>query len=160
MQKVLKALHLLGAIMFFGSILGHVTVGLIPAAQDDAQVAVVARQAIAVATSHLTVPGLVLVILTGMAMVAFGKLPILRLRWLSLHATIALLIALNAAFVLYPVGQELLEGTSLAAKGAMPLEQLHSMEQREAAFGAANLLLCLVTLFVAVMKPPFGKSRP
>jgi hypothetical protein len=160
MLKVVKALHLIGVVMFFGSILAHITAGFIPGARDDPQTALIARQAIDVATTYLTVPGLVLLLLTGFFMIVKGKLPILRIRWLTLHATFGSLIALNAAFVLYPTGQELLETASHVVSGALPMEQLHAIEGREAAFGAANLLLCLAAVFVGVIKPRIGKAKP
>lgn len=160
MLKFVKALHLLGVVMFFGSILGHVSVGLVPGARDDPQTALVVRQAIDVATNSLTVPGLVLLLFTGIFMIVKGKLPIFKMRWLTLHAIFGLLIVLNAAFVLYPIGQELLETASLAAMGALPMEQLHAIEGREAAFGAANLLLCLIMVFIAVVKPRIAAVKP
>lgn len=160
MLKVVKALHLIGLVMFFGSILGHITAGFIPGAQDDPQTALIARQAIDVATTYLTVPGLVLLLLTGIFMIVKRKLPIFKFRWLTLHAIFGLLILLNAAFVLYPVGQDLLELASQVATGVQPTDQLHALEGREAAFGAANVLLCLAAMFVAVIKPRFGTAKP
>jgi hypothetical protein len=40
------------------------------------------------------------------------------------------------------------------------MEQLHAIEGREAAFGAVNVLLCLVTVFIAVVKPRIRKAKP
>lgn len=37
MLKFVKALHLLGMVMFFGSILGHITLGFVPGAQERAK---------------------------------------------------------------------------------------------------------------------------
>ncbi len=159
MHKLLKSLHLLGAIMFFGSVLGHVTTGFIPAAKTDPQTALVVRQAIDVATTYLTIPGLVLLLVTGPAIVVKGKLPILGTRWLMLHAVFGLLIAVNAAFVLLPTGQELLQAASQAATGTPSPERLHAIEGREATFGAVNVLLCLAMVFIAVVKPRLGKAK-
>ncbi len=39
MLKFVKALHLIGMVMFLGSILGHITLGFVPGAQDDAHTA-------------------------------------------------------------------------------------------------------------------------
>ena len=160
MSKFVKALHLIGVVMFFGSILGHITVGLVPGANDDPQTALIAREAIAAATTYLTVPGLVLLLLTGFFMIVKGRLPVFKTRWLTLHALIGLLIALNAAFVLYPTGQETLEIASQVATGALPMVQLHVVEGREAAFGAVNVLLCLTMVFIAVVKPRIGNVKP
>ena len=160
MSKFVKALHLIGVVMFFGSILGHITVGLVPGANDDPQTALIAREAIVAATTYLTVPGLVLLLLTGIFMIVKGRLPVFKTRWLTLHALIGLLIALNAAFVLYPTGQETLEIASQVATGALPMVQLHVVEGREAAFGAVNVLLCLTMVFIAVVKPRIGNVKP
>ncbi|MBE9552435.1 MAG: hypothetical protein IMF05_03115, partial [Proteobacteria bacterium] len=46
MLKFVKVAHLLGVVMFFGSILGHITVGFVPGAKDDPQTALFVRQAI------------------------------------------------------------------------------------------------------------------
>ena len=69
MLKFVKALHLIGVVLFFGSILGHITVGFVPGAKDDPQTALIAREAISVATTYLTMPGLVLLLLTGIFMI-------------------------------------------------------------------------------------------
>lgn len=159
MLKSVKALHLIGVVMFFGSILGHITAGLVPGAQDDPQTALIARQTIGAATAYLTAPGLVLLLVTGIVMIAKGRLPILKLRWLMLHAVFGLLIALNAAVVLYPVGQELLDLAAQVAAGAQPMDRLHALEGREAAFGAANALLCVAALVIATIKPGLGKRQ-
>jgi uncharacterized membrane protein YqhA len=100
----------------------------------------------------------VLLLVTGIFMIVKGKLPIFKTRWLALHAVFGLLIVLNAVFMLYPTGQELLETASQVATGAPPMEQLHAIEGREAAFGAANLLLCLIMVFIAVAKPRIGQA--
>ncbi len=134
--------------------------GLVPGAKDDPQTALIVREAIAVATAYLTLPGLGLLLVSGVFTIVKGKLPVLKIRWLTLHALFGLLIALNAAFVLYPTGQELLEVASQVATGALPMVQLHVVEGREAAFGAVNVLLCLTMVFIAVVKPQIGQAKP
>lgn len=157
MIKLVKALHLLGVAMFLGSILGHVTVGFIPGASEDPGTALVARQAIELATSSLTMPGLLLLLVTGSAMLLHARHGLLARRWMLLHALIGILILLNAIFVLYPTGQEAIEAAVRVAAGDWPMARLLALEGREAAFGAANLTLSLVALFVAVLKPRLGR---
>ena len=159
MLKFVKALHLIGLAMFFGSILGHITMGLVPGVSEDPGTALVARQAIDVATSYLTLPGLALLLVTGAFMAVKGRLPILRRRWLMLHIVFGALILLNAAFVLAPLGQELLGLATEAAAGTGPLERIHRLEGREAAFGAANVLFCLAALMLAAIKPGLGRPE-
>ena len=158
MTRIAKALHLIGLAMFLGSILGHITVGLIPSVAEDPAALLFARQAIEIATWALTVPGLALLVATGLFMTLRGRLGVLRIRWLTLHQAIALLIVLNAAIVMVPVGAELLATAASVADGAADRDAMASAEIREAAFGAVNVVLALVTIFLAVLKPRFGRA--
>ena len=159
MYKIAKALHRLGLAMFLGSILGHVSVGFVPGAKDRAEAMLFGRQAIEIATWSLTVPGLALLIVTGLVMTLQGGLGFGRWRWLTVHQTIAVLILLNAAFVLVPVGSDLLDLASEIVRGGGSMEAFRALGGRERMFGAANLVLALFTIFVAVLRPGLGQSR-
>src|SRR5271157_5262466 len=95
--------------MFLGSILGHITVGFVPGAKAQAAAMLFGRQAIEVATWALTVPGLALLAVTGLFMTMKGRLGFLKHRWLSVHQLLGALIILNTAFILVPLGGQLLE---------------------------------------------------
>lgn len=159
MYKIAKALHLLGLAMFLGSILGHVSVGFVPGAKDQAQPMLFARQAIEIATWSLTVPGLALLAVTGLVMTVHGGLGFGRRRWLTVHQIIAVLILLNAALILVPVGGDLLDLASEIIRGSGSIEAFRALAGRERMFGAVNLVLALVTVFVAVLRPGLGQSR-
>lgn len=154
-----KALHLLGLAMFLGSILGHITVGFVPGAKDQAQAMLFGRQAIEVATWSLTVPGLALLAASGLLMTFHRRLGFGQRRWLTVHQVIGALIILNAALVLLPGGSGLLDEASRIVAGGGSLESFAALSGRERMFGAANLMLALVTIFVAVLKPAFGRAR-
>jgi hypothetical protein len=159
MYKVAKALHLLGLAMFLGSILGHVSIGFVPGAKDQAQVMLFGRQAIEIATWSLTVPGLALLVATGLFMTVRGGLGFGRWRWLTVHQIIGTMILLNAAFILVPVGGDLLDVAWKIIQGGGSIEAFASLSGRERMFGALNLVLAVVTIFVAVLKPRLGQSR-
>jgi hypothetical protein len=57
MYKLAKALHFLGLAMFLGSILGHICVGFVPGAKDQAEAMLFGRQTIEIATWSLTIRG-------------------------------------------------------------------------------------------------------
>jgi hypothetical protein len=99
MYKIAKALHFVGLAMFLGSILGHITIGFVTGAKDHAQAMLFGRQAIEIATWSLTVPGLALLVATGLFMTVHGGLGFGRRRWLTVHQIIGALILLNAAFI-------------------------------------------------------------
>lgn len=169
MRKGLKALHLIGVAMFLGSILAHISVGLIPGVQTETEAALFARQAISAATLSVTLPGLGLMLLTGAALYAKGGLRLGGRRWLLLHAGAGALIALNAALVLAPTGREPLGLAEQAAAGGgaagpgpaagAAWARLHALEAREALFGAVNVTLALAAIAIAVVKPRLGARR-
>lgn len=159
MYKIAKALHFLGLAMFLGSILGHVSIGFVPGANDEAQAMLFGRQAIEIATWLLTVPGLALLAVTGLFMTFRGGFGIGRRRWLTVHQIVGVLILLNAAFVLVPVGGELLDAASMIIQGSGSLEAFEALAGRERMFGALNLVLALATIFVAALKPALTQSR-
>ncbi len=159
MYKTAKALHLIGLAMFLGSILGHISIGFLPGAGEAGQAILFGRQAIAVATWWLTLPGLAVLVITGLFMTVQGGHGIGRRRWLTAHQVLAALIVLNAALVLVPGGETL---HALAAEVADGRQAVHAMQApagRESMFGAANLLMALVAIFIAVLKPAFGQLR-
>ncbi len=159
MHKTVKALHLVGLAMFLGSILGHVTVGFLPGARDPGEAMLFGRQAIEIATWSLTIPGLALLAVTGVALSLRRDLGLGRRRWLSVHQGIGLLIVANAAIVLVPGGAELLDLASALAGGDGSADAFAALAARERTFGAVNLTLALVTVFVAILKPTLGQPR-
>jgi hypothetical protein len=117
------------------------------------------RQAIETATWALTIPGLALLAMTGLFMTLRGRLGFLKFRWHSLHVVIGVLIMLNAALVLVPVGGDLLDAASEIAKGSGSRETFAALTGRERTLGPVNLILALVTVFVAVLRPALGQPR-
>lgn len=157
--KIARGLHFLGLAMFLGSILGHITLGLVPGANNQPQAMLVGRQAIQIATWSLTVPGLALLVVTGLFLTLRGGWGFGRRRWLAVHQIIGVLILLNAGLMLVPIGGDLLDVASKIVQGSASLEDFAALKGRESAFGAGNLMLALITIFVAVLKPALGQSR-
>jgi hypothetical protein len=145
--------------MFLGSILGHITVGFVPGANDQPAAMLFGRQAIEIATWALTIPGLALLTVTGLFMTLYGRIGFMKLRWLSVHQLIGILILLNAALILVPVGGDLLHAASEIAKGIGSRETFAALTGRERTFGPINLILALITVFIAVLRPALGQPR-
>jgi hypothetical protein len=58
------------------------------------------------------------------------------------------------------IGGHLLDVASEIIQGSGSMEAFVSLSGREHMFGALNLVLAVVTMFVAVLKPGLGQSRP
>jgi hypothetical protein len=92
-------------------------------------------------------------------MTLYGKLGFGRRRWLTVHQIIGTLILLNAALILVPAGGDLVDMASKIIQGSGSIEAFATLARRERMFGAANLVLAVATIFVAVLKPALGQSR-
>lgn len=157
MYKSIKVIHIIGVILFFGSILGHTFAGVVSSASDNPQVLNIVRQVVQTETYFLTIPGLVLFSLSGVALFFIRKLPIKKLRWLMVHIVLGTFVILNAIFILLPVGSEILEASQSVINGGSS-ESLQQLETKEAIFGALNLVACFILVTIAVIKPKLSKK--
>lgn len=148
-MKFLKILHLVGMAMFLGSILGHIVVGFVTPAPDAAQTKLFVREEISLATLYLTLPGLGLLLFSGSLLVIGSRRPFLQTRWQLIHVVIAALIGINTLFVLMPVGSELL----VLARSSSESTLFGTFETREAVWGAANIVLALLAITIAAVRP-------
>jgi hypothetical protein len=152
-----KVLHLLGLALFLGSIFGHIVSSALGGEVGGTLAFQMARAHIAFATSVLTMPGLYLSLLSGVAMVLAGRLSPLRERWLFLHGGLAIAILLLALCIIQPAVAQVLLGAQELVRGAGSLQAVTSAKHIEDAVGGANVVLALVAIGVAVWKPRFGR---
>lgn len=155
--RALKALHLLGWAAFLGSVFGHIAASALPGAASDPQTILFVRRAIEATTRFVTLPGLGLVLTSGVLLTWLGRHGVGRKRWLSLHQAIGVLIALNAFLVLAPAGREALAAAEAAIASGGSFDLALAIAARESRFGPVNVLLALATVFIAVLKPRLGQ---
>jgi hypothetical protein len=154
MYRVLKFLHILGLTLFLGSIFGHIVASVLGGEPGTASF-LFARQDVTTATRALTAPGLALTILTGIAMVIASQQSPFRVRWLAVHGGLAVVVAILAATVIIPAGQEILNGAIALrdAAASVSVEQIAAAKRIEDTVGGINLLLALIAAFIGVWKP-------
>ena len=109
MYQKIKVFHLLGVVLFFGSILAHTVASIFASVSNDAQTLFIVRQVMQAETNFLLIPGIFLFFISGITMIVVGKLKFKKTRWLIIHAVIGIVVVLNATIVLLPAGLELLE---------------------------------------------------
>jgi predicted secreted protein len=158
-NRIAKALHFVGLAMFLGSILSHVSLGFVPGARDPARAMLFWRQGIEIATESLTVPGLALLVVTGLFMAGWGGSRFAGQRWLIVHLTIGFLIVLIAAFVMLPVGIRSLDQAIKISHGVGSMETFSVLIGRERIFGAITIVLALSSILIVTLKPRLGQSR-
>ena len=152
MTKALKTLHLLGLAVFLGSIPGHILLGQMAAGAGDLDKAALLLAAKHTSTLALTLPGLALSVVTG-ALPLARRRELLRSGWMRAKLGLVTLLVANGVLLLSPVGAEMAHlGEAAAASGALP-PQLASLAAREGMLGAANLLMILAIVSLAVARP-------
>jgi hypothetical protein len=160
MFKVFKVIHIVGVAMFLGSIFAHITAGLIPGAADNPPAMLAARQAIELATRYVTVPGLLIAIVSGALMVASAYRGFFERRWLVLHMGAVAVIAAITVIVMIPVGLELVAAAKAVGAGTLTPEAFARAATREHVFGAVNILLALAAIVLGTAKPRLGQGQP
>jgi hypothetical protein len=155
-RRTAKAVHIIGLALFLGSILGHAIMSVVPGSGSEAQTTLVLRQGIEAATLYLTLPGLTLLVVSGLVLTLRGKFGFGRVRWLTVHQLLALAIVVNAVFVLLPTGDALLAAAESWARGGTAAE-FQSTAVRESVAGAVNIVLAVAAVFVAAIRPRLGR---
>jgi hypothetical protein len=153
MLKALKAIHIVGVALFLGSIFAHIATGQTPAALTEPAATLFSRQAIDIATRYVTVPGLAIVVISGILMVAIGYPNLLKRGWLVLHAAVAAIIVVITITVMLPAGRDILTAAAALASGAGTREAFDATAMREHSFGAANIVLALAAIVLGAVKP-------
>ena len=147
MRTFLKTLHLLGFVGFLGSIVTFIVLGqLLPEKQGLALR--FNREWVAACTSYLTIPSLWLAGLSGIAM---SGIPKVKWLWLKLFGFAA--ITANTYLLVNPAIKSSLKYMDTGG------EPLTSALQHEAIFGGVNLILILLLIIIAIVKPQWGKRN-
>lgn len=158
MLSLLRVIHLVGLAMFLGSILTHITAGLLPGAGIDPSATLFARQEIDLATRAVTMPGLVLAILSGSLMTAMKYRRLSHHPWLIAHAVTGMAVVVIAVVVMVPTGRSLLDAAAAIALRPDTAEAFNALAPREHGFGAVNIFLTLVGVVLGVVKPSFARN--
>src|SRR5256884_8385439 len=152
-------LHILGAVLFLGNLI--VTAGWMTWAvgQKDSRVAAFASAGVNKADRWFTSPGMILLLLNGLAMTAFAwggwlGFTMSPNRWIFVGLT--LLIATGALYgaVIRRYQNQMVRMSSEAAQTNVPLpEGFASVFRKWTLWGAIATILPLVALYVMVAKP-------
>jgi len=148
MYRFCKFLHLLGLTLFLGSVFGHIVAGALAGTPGDAAF-VAARAQIVQATRLLTLPGLGLLLISGVGMSASARVSPFKIGWLAAHVGAAGLILINTAAFVVPAGVRAL---ALAKAGEFG-DALSGALLTEDGFGAANVSLALAAIALGLYKP-------
>jgi hypothetical protein len=158
MKRLIKMLHVLGLVMFFGSILSYISMGFVISTGEDVKLILLKRQIIHGMTWTLTMPGLWLLVITGVIMAIQMKYGFCKTRWLTIKQAIVIVMVINATFFLAPFVDQLLASAQQGMVTGTLSRNYFRIIDRENKLGALNLLLCLCTVIITIFKP-FTKKK-
>jgi hypothetical protein len=152
---VLRGLHFLGLAVFFGVILADIVIDRYAEAQSPAFLSD-ARVLVSLTSFALPMRGLVLALVTGVAMAAlrYGARPP---RWALVKLALVVAIFVNAQALLFPAIAEATHLAAVSAEQGQVLAEYSAAVGREGLYGAANLLMFLVAGALAIARPALGQ---
>ncbi len=106
-----------------------------------------------VCVTALTLPALLITLLTGVPLMVRQHLTPNKARWMAAKLVLVTLITLNGVLVLRPVARDLAVFAQTAATTGSRPPAFAELERRESLFGDANLAMILVTIALSVFRP-------
>ncbi len=153
MERFFKVVHFLGITLFLGSIFTFVVVSSLSKGASLADL-VFARRLISAGTSSLTLPGMWLILASGIVLTLRGK-GFWRHNWLNMKHIIIVIVALNAYFVVVPAVDSALELAQRSFSQGALNPSYDAAYMKESVFGGINVLLVLLAMVAAIWK--FGE---
>lgn len=149
MNRTLKLAHLVGLVLFLGSIFTFIVVS---ALVDGASLENLAfgRRIISRGTVVLTLPGLWLMVITGLWM-GYRRYGFAS-RFVQIKLALAILIVLNAHLVIVPAADHATTLAEISRASDQLLPEYHAAYLRETVFGAVNVLLAIAAAVVGIWK--------
>ena len=154
MYLILKALHLFAVAIFLGNIITGLFWKAGADRTGDARARAQALDGIIASDRWFTVPGVVLVIATGVAMSLLAGLPILRTRWIAVSLLLFVLSGVIFASALAPWQRRLHAMARTAADGGhWDAAGYRHLSLRWEVWGLIAIALPLGALVLMVMRP-------
>lgn len=158
MRPSLRFLHLLGLALFLGSLPAHIVLGSLgPGGVIPPQGVLLARTMIKVITLTSTVPGLLLLLSTGLLRWRAARWEGAGGRWLTLHAVLGLIVAGLGLAVLTPMVLALAGEAQALVDGDAAEAAWRRLKAIEDAAGAFNLLAAVGAVALVCYRPALGR---
>ena len=149
----LKALHIVGVVLFLGNIITGVFWKVHADRTNDLRARAQALDGIIKADRWFTVPGVLLIVVAGVAMALLAHLPMLSTLWIV--ASLALFGVSGLAFgiAVGPLQKKLLANVRAGLAGNWDENQYNVLSRSWGFWGIVATVAPLVALFLMVMKP-------
>jgi uncharacterized membrane protein len=154
MYLLIKLLHIAAVIAFIGNIATGLFWHTHAARTRDPKLLAHTMEGVIRSDRLFTVPGVVVIIVTGVAAAIYGNLPILRTGWILWTLIFFIVSGLIFMIRVTPL-QRQLHALAVAGvhSGSFEYAQYHALAVRWEIWGAAALLTPLAGLALMVLKP-------
>jgi len=150
---VLKSLHILSVVLFLGNIITGVFWKMHADATGELRARAQALDGIIASDRWFTMPGVILIIVTGVSMALVMGYPILSTKWIVW--SLVLFGISGAAFGIFvgPLQKKLLANVRAGTAGAWNEAEYKSLSSRWGIWGAVATLAPIGALVLMVFKP-------
>jgi len=155
LRKSMLFIHVVGTIMYIGTILAHIASGIIAGTNVEAVYHTAIFQE---ATAYIFIlPGIVLKTVSGFVMFAqYKQKPV----WLKIKIALAAFLAFNAFFLLTPLMPELRMLAEESLKAGVLTDAYKAKEHTAMLVGMSNIIPLILAVVLGVFKPRLkGKNR-
>ncbi len=153
MYLVLKAVHVLSVVLFLGNIITGVFWKVHADLSGDLRARAQALDGIIRSDALFTVPGVLLIIASGVWLAIVGKLPLLRTDWILWSI---ILFAISGAVFggrVGPLQKKLLANVRAGLDGQWNESEYHKLSRGWQVWGIVATAAPVIALFLMVLKP-------
>ena len=149
----LKALHILSVVLFLGNIITGVFWKVHADLIGDLRARAQALDGIIRSDRWFTVPGVLLIVATGVWMALLGHLPILGTFWIAAAVALFGVSGLVFAIAVGPLQKKMLVNVRAGLAGNWDETQYNVLSRAWGLWGIVATAAPLIALFLMVMKP-------
>ena len=149
----LKALHIVSVVLFLGNIITGVFWKVHADRTGDLRARAQALDGIIKADRWFTVPGVLLIVATGVSMALLAHLPMLGTLWIAAALVLFGVSGLAFAIAVGPLQKKLLANVRAGLAGTWDETQYNSLSRAWGLWGIVATAAPLIALFLMVMKP-------
>jgi uncharacterized membrane protein len=150
----LKALHVVSVVLFLGNIITGVFWKWHADKTGDLRARAQALDGIIRSDTWFTVPGVFLIIATGVALALIAHFPLLRTFWIGWSLVLFGISGLAFGLKVGPLQKKLLANTQAGLTGTWNEAEYHALSRSWGFWGWIATGAPLIAVFLMVMKPP------
>lgn len=155
MYLTLKLLHLFGVVLFLGNIITAVLWKSFADRSNDARVIAYALESLIAADRYFTVPGVGLILVTGISLVITSGYSFLGTTWIWQSLVLFAISGVVFMVFLAPLQRRMRDIAVQGARGSFDRVSYQRLSRQWAAWGSLATLAPLAALGLMVLKPRF-----